>query len=101
MPSDQPVPPLDLKKIDFLGDNITVGQLRRKQPELFDRPHKHMDRSFSSLDVSQLTAIEIALAKRAYAMATGQSDPDPEPNKHLAEAEISIGALNFFYKQYG
>ena len=77
MPHDKtPVPTLDITRIDFPTDHLTIGHLRRLQPD----PDVH---SFAAGDLEKMLEVgvmpsmdvEQTLAQKAFAQAAGQPDP--------------------------
>jgi hypothetical protein len=62
---------LDLSGIDFPSDRVTIGQIRREQPEYFEDYLPAQDHGLSALNIASTVAMEVSLAKNAYSKATG------------------------------
>lgn len=79
MKLDPPLPvQFDLSKIEFPTDRVTIGELRKRQPKLFNFLVHHSD----NLDLIHITAamtLEQELAFKAFARAARMPDPDPDP----------------------
>lgn len=95
MSAKQEVPPLDVTKIDFPSDKVTVGQMRRLQPESFTQANFVKLRG-DEIPIVSAMCLEEMLAQKAYASAAGL--PDPYPDDDRLE---SIRWLYDEYAQYG
>jgi len=99
MPDENKSSTLDVTKMSFPTDALTVGQLRRRQPNLFvteGRAKAHL----SDLEVIPTLAIEMSLAEKTFCRAMSQPDPCPGDtramlvqmlNEDYCRLEISSG----------
>jgi hypothetical protein len=76
MPGDINTPILDLAKIDFPTDAVTLGQLRRRKPELLTRDGL-TEADLRDLEIAGTIDAEITLAEKAFLKTLGQPYPDP------------------------
>lgn len=86
----------DISSIEFPTDRITVGQMRRDQPELLDADRPFVRAHLESPDALYATRMEHVLARKAWAAAIGLPDPAPE-RERLEE----IGQINKVYTRFG
>jgi hypothetical protein len=89
---------LDLGKISFPSDALTIGMIRKALPDLFlqDDPDFFKD-EFGSVEVSGILRSERILAQRAFASALGRPDPYlEEPSR-----QEMIESLAESYKLFG
>lgn len=87
---------LDLSKMEFPTDRITIGDMRRIDGHLFDaHPALHRVAAIS-IGALATSSFEHRLAHKAFNQAAGL--PDPEPT--LDRDEVVAG-LSADYQQYG
>jgi hypothetical protein len=89
------LPGFDPAAIVFPSDAITLGQMRRHDPEVFTFD-RLTDAHADSIDAVATHGLELVLAERSYARAAGLSDPHPGDNR-----SETISMLNDAYKEYG
>ena len=90
---------LDHVGMQYPSDNVTMGQLRARFPELFNGKAIYSNRLSSlTLDIVGTMALEQALAEKAFAKAAGLPDPDPDP---LVSRREAMRMLNEDYRRYG
>ncbi len=87
----------DLSKIEFPTDRLTVGELRKRQPRLFDLLI-HRSHNLNSVLVTATMAVEQELAFKAFARAAGL--PDPDPNLVTSPSEL-MRMLDQDYRRQG
>jgi hypothetical protein len=88
-------PRLDVSKIPFPGDSVTLGDMRAEQPREFGNPdcrHWHMDQ----VEAMHMLFDQVILAEKAYAKAIGRPDPHPDTSRQWLYSR-----LNSDYKKYG
>lgn len=89
------IPPLDLAAIELPSDQVTVGQMRRRQPDLFTQ--ENFSRiSGDDIGIVSAVCLEEMLAQKAHAAAASLSDPYPDNDRLEA-----ITWLNDHYRDYG
>jgi hypothetical protein len=96
---DKPILKLDL--IAFPTDQITIGQLRQRQPQLFTEkgifgPARKGYSARGQIDAFTAMESERRLAQKAFAAAAGQPDPHPdvdrmEERRYLNEEYVAYG----------
>jgi hypothetical protein len=86
----------DFSNISFPSDKITIGQLRKEQPDVFTERSLYNDAPARDLNAFNTILCELGLAKKAWAKALGK--PEPEPNEDRLE---EIDMLNDDYVRYG
>jgi hypothetical protein len=93
--SENAAPRLDLSKVRFPTDRLTIGQLRAEQPDIYTSKNL---RGRASVDANVFATMitEIEFAETAFAKAVGL--PAPYPNESQPER---ISWLNVDYKRYG
>jgi hypothetical protein len=92
MPADQPGSPvLNVSAIDFPTDRLTLGQLRRFQPEVFET----LDGDVTDIEALPTFDLERALARKSFALALGLPDPHPDDDR-----QVSIRTLDRDYRRY-
>jgi hypothetical protein len=89
---------LDVSALDLPSDRITIGQIRRSQPDCFDTYGKSGEHSVSTLNIAATIATELILARNAYAKALGRSPDEPMDEK---ERRDEILGLNEDYCEFG
>jgi hypothetical protein len=95
MPSRGPDLELNLATLGFPSDRVTVGQLRRRQPTIFDRSSAfHI--SAELLEILATVHLENVVARRAFAAECNLADPFPNENR----CEL-IRLLDADYRRYG
>ena len=67
---------LDLTKMEFPSDQLTVGAIRRLDPEVFASRNHGEDDYLGRLQFFQVLAHEMDLAVLAFAKAAGAPPPD-------------------------
>jgi hypothetical protein len=67
------VPQLDITKISFPSDALTIGQMRRHFPEVFDSGRNDLD--FDDIELYGLLSVERDLAIAAFEEASGRRTP--------------------------
>lgn len=87
----------DLSAIEFPSDQVTVSQLRKRQPTLLNCLEHHPD-NINQLEVIGTMAIEQEFALRAFAREAGLPDPYPNP---LTGRSETISILDKDYRRYG
>jgi len=93
-----PVPPqFELEKIDFPTDRITVGELRRRQPRIFNFLTHHSEHIDNVL-LAGTMAVEQELAFKAFARAAGLPNPDLDP---FTSASELMRMLDRDYRRHG
>jgi hypothetical protein len=84
---------LDVSNITLPSDQVTVGQIRRIQPELFSPA---MGGPIDDVYILAVLSAELLLAEKAYAKAAGLPDPWPDwPRKGV------VDSLDEDYRRYG
>jgi hypothetical protein len=96
MSEEKRIPALNLSAIEFPSDRITVGQLRKEQPEAFDEIGKYTNITFRTVNVAATIATERKLVEKAFAAALGLPDPSPNYSRRY-----EIDMLNDDYCRYG
>jgi hypothetical protein len=96
MAKEPPPQQLDLSKIDLPSDRITLGKIRRVEPEGFE-PYTSSEH-ISPDNIIATVATEILLAKAAYAKARRI---DPKEPVDAGERREYILNLNEDYCLYG
>jgi hypothetical protein len=86
-------PALDLNLIPFPSDKITIGQVRREQPELFDDPLEFSRTHMDAFNIGATIRDELVLVDNAFA---GRQDRQAEDERR----EI-LHRLNDDYCRYG
>ena len=86
---------IDLSAIALPSDHLTLGQLRRRQPTIFDR-FRVPRISADLLEALATVHLENTVARRAFAAACAQPDPHPEEDR----GEL-LRLLNDEYCRYG
>jgi hypothetical protein len=86
---------LDLLALALPSDRITLGQIRRREPEHFEEYLPNTDDQLSDLNIASTVATEVLLAKCAYRAGCGGK---PMP---LRERLRHIKGLNADYILYG
>ncbi len=89
------LPGFDPAAIAFPSDAITLGRMRRHDPEVFTFD-RLTDARADSIDAVATHGLELALAESAFARAAGVSDPH---DQHWQKEYRSL--LNDAYKEYG
>jgi hypothetical protein len=89
---------LNVVALDLPSDRITMGQVRRSQPNLFDTYHESSEHEISMLNIAATIATELILARNAYAKAKGL--PPFQPMDHK-ERRREIDGLDADYGQFG
>lgn len=89
------IPQLDLSKLRFPSDSITLGQMRADDPALFSKT------SLEGLTATHVEAIathwwEQMLARKAFSKAAGM--PDLDTGTDMA---FIVSTLNSAYRKYG
>jgi hypothetical protein len=90
------LPGFDPAAITFPSDAITLGQMRRHDPEAFSSFSRLMNARADEIDAIGTHGMELVLAESAFARAAGVSDPHAQ---HWQEEYRSL--LNDAYKEYG
>jgi hypothetical protein len=96
MPDKSDTPTLDLMKIAFPTDSLTIGELRRLMPNRFSRGNLGRT-DLLDIEVGGVLGVEIDLAKRAFYKALGIPEPDPDWEPRAALIDI----LDDGYKRLG
>lgn len=86
---DDDKPKLNMSDMKFPTDQITIGQMRRRDPGMFEG-EKAM---WSSTDADAARCFEIALATRAFARRLSL----PDPCSHWGSREELVDCLNSTY----
>jgi hypothetical protein len=86
---------LDLSRISFPTDRITLGQLRREEPAVFTSSHL-LEGHLTDIGALSTLHVEITLAEKAFAKAAGRPDPHRDDNRR----EL-IRLLDHDYRAYG
>ena len=86
----------DISSIEFPTDRITLGDMRRTEPGIMLNERALLDRHPVNIDAIAAAQIEHILALKAWAAASGRSDPKP-----LRSRRGSIEFLAQVYKDYG
>ncbi len=97
MPGDADLRQLNLSIIALPTDAITLGTIRRMQPNVFSVTIGK-DRRIADCDALSTQYFEIKLAEKAFARASGRADPHPSD---LASRESIADVLEEAYLQYG
>ena len=94
--NDGPPPPpsLDSSAIAFPMDVVTLGDMRRREPELFAGPF--VMSTASNSDVLATHSIERLLAEKAFARAAGFTEPFPGESRAAL-----VDDLDEAYRGYG
>jgi hypothetical protein len=93
--SDRVSPRLDLSKMRFPTDRITIGQLRAEQPDIYMSENlRRMESVDANVFATMITEIEFA--ETAFAKALGLPAPHPKESQ-----QERISWLNDDYKRYG
>ena len=95
MPASDPPPDVDHTLIDFPSDRITLGQMRKREPNLFERASLEVE-SPAQAEGHSLYSIELRLAERAFAAAAGH--PLEEGS---FDREWYLEVLDDAYQRYG
>lgn len=86
----------DLSSIEFPSERITLGQLRKVEPEFLSTDRAMIDNHMTVVHGINALRIEQILARQAWAAAIGLPDPIPF-RKRATEIEY----LTDVYKDYG
>jgi hypothetical protein len=89
-------PKLDFTSIPFPTDQLTIGDMRKEDPDLFHGGYDSLSAPASHINALATCHIEHKLACRAYVKALGQSDPYP-----LHPRQDDVDALVDSYRKYG
>jgi hypothetical protein len=84
------IPSLDLSKIQLPTDRVTLGAIRRRQPELLPSAGIASAKRLSDVQIFCAADAEIALAQKCFADELGL--PDPRPNDDVGELKELLGA---------
>jgi len=95
MPEEQPTARLNPETIAFPSDRITLGQIRKRYPFLFDHETGHQY-SFDYIEPVGTQGAELALAERAFAASLGLPDPHPDDTR-----QELLHMLNADYVRWG
>lgn len=88
-------PQFDPTRVKFPTDQITLGEMRRREPLLFS--HRNLgDIRASSIDALATHCWEQYLAEKAF--ASELKAPDPHPNERRSDI---IALLDGAYRAYG
>lgn len=90
------LPGFDPAAIALPSDAITLGQMRRHDPEAFSTFSRLMDARADEIDAIGTHCMDLVLAESAFARAAGISDPH---HQHWQKEYRSL--LNDAYKEYG
>lgn len=86
----------DISSIQFPTDQITLGQMRKQQPELLQNDRAMLDRHPADVEIINAARIEHILARKAWASALGLPDPD-----EFRDRKEELQYLTEVYKEYG
>lgn len=89
-------PTLDLTALHLPTDELSLGIIRRRIPELFASYDALHEQRLGNLDIIVTMYAEVELAQMAFAKALGRPDPNPSVSRN----EL-ISELNTEYKRYG
>lgn len=82
-------------KLNFPSDNITIGQIRKDQPNLLLNAHEAYE-GWQELSVHSLVCMELQYAEHLWAKAMGEEvKPFYQPRDNL------VRELNEFYRDFG
>ncbi len=95
MPSRRLDLELNLATLGFPSDRVTVGQLRRRQPTIFDQSSAFRIPA-GSLEILATVHLENVVARRAFAAECNLADPFPSEDRR----EL-IRLLDAEYQRYG
>jgi hypothetical protein len=84
-----------LATLAFPSDRVTLGQLRRRQPTIFDQASKFRIPA-GSLEILATIHLENIVARRAFAAECNLADPSPTEDRR----EL-IRLLDADYRRYG
>lgn len=93
--SSSPQLHVDFAALPLPTDRLSLGQLRRRQPTIFDR-FSEWRIPADLLEILATVHLEHVLARRAFAASCGSPDPHPETDRR----EL-IRLLNDDYRRYG
>ena len=96
MPADSKFPEIDLSKLSFPTDSLTLAQIRRFEGTRAASARTFLDEGLGTLNIASILNSEIVLAEKAYAKAL--REPDPRPF-HIRSEMIDL--INDDYKQLG
>lgn len=86
----------DLSSITFPSERITLGQMRKVEPEWFSTDREMLDNNLVVVHGINALRVEQILARKAWAEAIGLPDPD---TFHSRATEVEY--LTDIYKDYG
>lgn len=96
MPEEQKPDPYDFSTVEFPSDRLTLGQIRRQEPEIMTSHRQMGDRHPADIDALDACRMEHILAKKVWAKVVGMPDPHP---RHIRREEVDN--LSHIYKRYG
>lgn len=91
------VPQCDMSAIAFPTDAISLGEMRRRDPQLFTRQALRDD-VVSDSEVLCILGIEMKIAEKAFARGLGRADPYPRPED---QRDVLAEELNWAYCEFG
>jgi hypothetical protein len=78
---EKPFPRLDVSRITFPSSQLTIGAMRRDQPDVFADSDRMLAGRLGEVNAFIMAGDELELAEKAYAEAMGQPDPYPDTDR--------------------